>query len=123
MDTKIRNNDETFDLATMSREDILILKLLIEEQIDKIKQQLHSARVNATLNCEFADPDWFARAMYAQKAKGRQAQRIQVYLGSMKKSRVVALEAAFVDAARIHLSADSFHFLMDQAKERIGDYG
>jgi hypothetical protein len=113
--------NEEHDLDTMTRAEILALKIDLEEQMDKIQQQIYDAKTRAHTHGEYADPDWFSRASYARKAKGRQAQKIQAYLGSMKRSRTNTFEKAFIDVARIHLQPETFQFLLDEARDTGGE--
>lgn len=81
-------------------------------EISRIKKQLEDARYEAASSGVYADPKWYARAQFALRAKGREAQRLQVKIGEtgrlLRKLNNAQIDQCFVAAARKLLERDVF---------------
>lgn len=60
-----------------TREQLLEMKLQVDEERAKIKSQIAKAQALAMETGEYSDRDWYRRANNAMSAFGRQSQRIQ----------------------------------------------
>jgi hypothetical protein len=67
----------------------------------------------------YADPDWFSRATFALKAKGREHQALLLEFGSRRKEarRLYngSVERAFIVAAARYVDQKTFQAIMDEA--------
>lgn len=90
---------------------------MLRQQIITIQSQLDAAKAFAGPS----DPAWLLRANHALRAKGLKIQSIQQELGRINREEArksqTALEACFVNAARLTLSLEVFQYIMDRAKE------
>ncbi len=115
----IKRNGQNIDLDGLTRVELLELKLDLGQDINSIKSQVERARVNLIKRGEYADPDWYQRALTACKIKQNQVQRIQIELGKRKRNQTGKFENAFIDLARQLLHQDTFDLLMDQARSSV----
>lgn len=90
-------------------------------EMANIKVQLEAARFQARATGVYSDPKWYARAQYALRARGREAQRIQVQIGEMgrllRKLNAAQLDQCFVESARKLLDQDVFSNVWNQARK------
>jgi hypothetical protein len=115
MNDQIQLADEIIDPDAMTREELLALKARLMDEMDSIQYQLDEAKAKAAETGEYADPDWFRRAEYARRRRGRAVQRIDMALSKKKQFNRDAFEAAFVDAARSVLTRDAFSAVTEAA--------
>lgn len=117
--TIVMLDKQEIDIEKLDRDELVELKASVDARIGAIKDQLHSARVNASVHGVYADQTWYRNAMYAQSAYQRASQAIQIRLGKMKKTRgddSNSVANLFVDLARQRLDEDFFDELLDEAK-------
>jgi len=108
------------DLVAKSAEELLQIKLTLESDIDSIRAQIDAAQAKARETGEFADSDWWGRAKWALKSKGRQCQQIQLLLRQKNKAAQGSLENCFMTTARELLPAEQFQAILDTARLKVG---
>lgn len=109
--------------------DLLALKDANDLEIARIKKQLEDARFSARTTGTYSDSDWYSRAQYALRMRGRDSQRFQQKIGDMNRAlrqlNNAQVELCFVEAARRRLSGAEFLELWEHAKqlsaERAGE--
>jgi hypothetical protein len=91
------------------------------ENIAGIKAQLEAAKGKAVANGEYSDPDWFSRAQFALRMKGREHQMILTEIAARRKEEKRkandTVERRFIDVARRRLDPELFGELMREAQE------
>jgi len=65
------------DLKAASYDELLDLKVLVDENTAQIREQLDSAKSDAAATGIYADRNWFRSATAAMRIKGQLGQRIQ----------------------------------------------
>jgi len=106
------------DLQSMTRQQLLELKLLVNEEINAIKSQLEAAKTTQHQTGEYANPDWFRRANSALRIKQMQIQKIQLLLSSRRE---ISLPALFMSVCEEKLDPAVFSSLKAQAVARLAD--
>ena len=83
----IKIDGRTYDLAELSREELLDLKLGLDTTVDDIRTQLDQARSRARASGQYADPRWYHSARRARQRVARKSQTIQHQLSRRKQAR------------------------------------
>lgn len=123
MSQQIQLSGEVINPDEMTRDELLALKTQLMDEMDEIQSQLDRARARAAETGEYADADWFRRAEYARRRRGRAVQKIDLALSRKKKADHRSFEAAFVDAARSVLTRDAFAAVTDAAHVLLQEAG
>lgn len=101
--------------------DLHSLKEANDVEIARIKKQLEDARFAARTTGEYSNSDWYSRAQYALRMRGRDSQRFQHKIGDMnralRKLNNAQVELCFVEAARRRLERAEFEQLWEYAKQ------
>ena len=106
----LRVDSVDYNLEDLDRSELIELAALIKADIDNIEYQRESGHTGS-----WADPQWEARSMYAQRMKSTQVQLIQAELGRRKEA-VKPLSYFFQERAWSSLAEDVFRGIMDMAK-------
>ena len=118
----ITHNDIQYDLRTMDRQGLLLLKTELQETFDRIKGQLDQARSEQAAYGLYSDPDWYRKAQAAKRFTGSDMQKVQFVLSQRKKQerekRANDLPNVFMDAAREMLPRELFYEVLTCARER-----
>lgn len=108
------------DYQSMPTPELLVLKAQMEERGDDIKNQLARVREKSNRTGEYANGEWYARALSAARKYGRDIQHIQAELAKRKHERHVSgesIENLFVTVARRRLDQTVFNTIMFEARE------
>lgn len=109
------------DIERLSTEQIERRVADLTYNVGQIKNQIEQAKLDAKLNGNYSDPDWFQRANHAARMLGREHQMLLLELAKRKKSTRrqfnTRLERAFMDTARLRLDPDLFRSILDEAYE------
>lgn len=123
MSQQIQLAGEAIDPDNMTRDELLALKARLMDEMDDIQSQLDRAKARAAETGEYADSDWFRRAEFARKRRGRAVQKIDLALSRKKQVTHRSFEAAFLDAARSVLTHDAFAAVTDAAHLLLQEAG
>jgi hypothetical protein len=110
------------DVNSLSREQILDMLPQLTAEMDEIRTQIEDAKAKAAATGDYADREWFRRAKYALRAKGRLHQQLQYRLGVLRKERSTQsteVEKQFVNVAREVLPDEQFHRILQTAMGRV----
>ena len=99
----------------LSYDQILRLKLFLEEEVTRIKLQITGAKSKAKQSGDYSDISWFRNANYAAKMRGIALNKLN-YLAKIKKpekakknaDRSVSWERMFIRVSRRELSGREF---------------
>ena len=112
------------DLRAMSYDELSDLRATVELDVLQIKDSLTKAKNEVITEGRYADPDWYRRATFAAKAKGRLLQMLQAEMGRKKRSLHAAnaldhksWAECFVTVARRMLEKGVFDHLADLTRE------
>lgn len=100
-----------YDLKKITRQELLSLRIMLENDINSIRFQLDGRKNQSE--------EWARRARASMKIKGSQVQQVQAEL-SKRKERVRFLNA-FYDVAAKGLPSDVFDGLRNLAREFLDD--
>jgi hypothetical protein len=109
------------DVDSLTREQILDMLPQLTAEMDEIRTQIEDAKAKAASTGDYADREWFRRAKYALRAKGRLHQQLQYRLGVLRKERSTQsteVEKQFVNVAREVLPDEQFHRILQTAMGR-----
>lgn len=73
------------DLTKLTRSELIHLRVELGRDIDAIRAQLENARTRVRLEGVFASRAWYASAVIAQRAKGRQLSAVEARLAELKE--------------------------------------
>lgn len=106
---------------------LLKLKLKIEHDLDRVKTQIDAAKAGVKANGEYSDPNWFARAMAANRGLGRESQAIQTELSRRKKvhkgnckAEALSFERMFMRVAKQRLQPEVYDSIIEEVHEEVG---
>ena len=109
----------SIDVSNLTREQILDMLPQLTAEMDEIRTQIEDAKAKAAATGDYADREWFRRAKYALRAKGRLHQQLQYRLGTLRKPKSPqSMAQHFIDVARETLSSDQFHQILQTAMGR-----
>jgi len=95
---------------------------MLEEDIDRTKEQVERAKREFAATGEPASRDWFAKANRALRVKRRQSQTLLAMIGDarrkQKRAEAWALESIFMDVVRESVNDDQFSAYLGEAKRR-----
>jgi len=74
-------------------EQIMKWKLMVDDDLAGVKQQLEDARTSVHRGGEYADPEWYHRATFAKTSLGRLSQRIGARMSINKKKNRATTDA------------------------------
>lgn len=98
------------------------IRLEVEEDLEKIKNQLATAKRKAYLDNEYSDRDWFHRATTALGHKKRQHQLTLMLLGRIRRAasrrRSDSFAQTFVSVARELLPQELMRQVYDETLRR-----
>lgn len=114
-------DSKLYDTDTMSRDEIMLIKVKVESDIDAIQSQLKRAHDNLKENGIHADRVWYRKAESALKFKGRLIQSLQVILSQRKTEKRRSVCEYFIDVARENLLSDVFHEILEEANKRAAE--
>lgn len=77
-------------LRALSDDEIVALKLDLQEDLGEIKEQLRQARVRAATTGSYSDSDWYSRANGAHRVKANQYNAACVEQGRRRRERHAA---------------------------------
>lgn len=110
-----------------SKDELLALKLKVDEDIASISLQIAEAKARAATTGDYSDRSWFLKANHAQRYYGQYSQRIQIELSRVKKEEKEkniatnqTFERCFIEVARERLLDDFFSEIVEEAKYRAG---
>ena len=107
--------------AESEYERLLREKETIDRDLAEIKAQLTEARANVARSGEYADPEWWNRALFAARRKARESQRLQREIGEAKrklgKLRNAEYDRCFIEAARGLLDVPVFQRIENAARQ------
>jgi hypothetical protein len=86
--------NHSYDLGTLSKEDLLALKTQIDDSAAEVKQSLADARRRFIVDGEPADRQWYRRAETALRIYGQNSQAIQAEIAQRNAARREANRAA-----------------------------
>jgi hypothetical protein len=75
------------DVQALGISDLLEQKNDLDAEIQMINNQIKEAKAKVWTHGEYADADWFRRAEYAKKVRGRYSQAIQLRIRKMKEDK------------------------------------
>ncbi len=116
-------------ISEMSYEELSALLPGLELDAAQIRASLEEARSKVATGGGYSDPDWYRRANFALRMKGREMQMVQRELGVKKReqakdnvtasaSESTSWERKFVYAARSFLSKKDFDAIVAEAEGR-----
>lgn len=112
------------NVKDMSTEDIELRLGDVTAEIAEIKAQIGKAKGIAAETGEYSDTEWFHRAQFALRLKGREHQALQLEFGRRRKeerrARNDSVERAFISVAKAKLDATTFRLLLDEALAHAG---
>ena len=113
----------------MSRVDKLTIEeiekeiIAVAEKMAVIRHQIHDAKALLATTGKFSDPAWFNQAHFNLRTLGAEHQSLQMELGKRKRSEKWelnnAVNAAFVDIAKVMLDREVFESIVKAAKRRV----
>lgn len=113
------------EIAALSQEDLLDLKLIVDSYLNDIKHAIQGAKADVVAYGRYSDPKWFASANAAAKWKGRLSQAIQIELRRRKAERATQGRAATIEFAQIFkrcakemLDEETYQIIVDAARQR-----
>jgi hypothetical protein len=114
----LNGQEKNLNLSTMSRAELLDLKMKLDTELDDIKDQIKRAEAHTAQTGEYAEPAWYWSAVRARKHKGRQSQAVQMELSKRRKERkkVDPLANYFMNAARHTLDPNTFNEILSLAR-------
>lgn len=109
-----------YDIRRMNGDQLEELEMLLQNDIALIRDQIESAQANHWTTGDYADPDWWRRARTAKAIKARQLEMVK-RLRKAKKAEErnasgAGLSSCFMDAARAVLPPETFHLVLETAK-------
>lgn len=109
------------DLAEAIEDDLLELKVLVDDEIGHIAEQLTEAKAKAASTGDYSDADWYRRATSAKRIKGRLSQRIQNELARRKRARIES-NAHQQREGKLHFLLEAMNqVLTPEQKEKVLD--
>ena len=114
-------------------------RLQIESELQEINDQLDYAKRNVMVNGQYADPDWYTRAQYARKMKGREHQKLLRECADLKRdlsrakheayreskpertAKPGSLPVAFMSIAEAALSPEQFQSIKALAMQSVSE--
>lgn len=88
------------DLEEAMEQELLDLKILVDEDIMHIGLQLDDAKTALVTTGEYADAQWYRDATAAKKIKGHLSQQIQNLIGAIKRRRKESLDVVQFETMR-----------------------
>ena len=134
MKTHVRYDGKNYQVATLSNDELLDLKVALNTEIAVIKMQLDTAKTQRLVNGEFADPAWWRSASNAKTIKTMDVQAVDRELSKRKKERKEQsqaeedlkqrnLERQFFLVCKMYLPKDDFRRLLVVAQEQLFKVG
>lgn len=127
-DLTIRFRDVTYDLTTLSRDDLLALKVAIDEGLHGVRTQLEVARAQVRERGVYSDRSWYTKAQSALRHYQTASQRVQLALRQQRQADKAAGQErrlgqptfpdCFYQVAQEHLPAPVFAALKEAATQR-----
>ncbi|HEY1035576.1 MAG TPA: hypothetical protein VGE09_11405 [Pseudoxanthomonas sp.] len=116
--------DEQKPLEEMALAEMEARRDVIEGSIAVLRAKLENARAKRITTGEWADPDWYRRAVARLRFTGLEHQRLCRRIAEVKREARRAhnanVERAFVAAAKRRLDPAHFDSIMAQAVEAAG---
>ena len=116
---KIRINKEFLevDLPNMSKEELIDLKLKVDNEILYVKNQIEDAKAKLITDGEYSDPKWYSKINGARRFLGIASQKIQAEMAKRKQKNQKDFHCAFVDVAKRRLSPELFNEIVEETKD------
>jgi hypothetical protein len=119
IDELIKIDGEVVDVRKATKLEVIALRNRLNGEIAEIAAQIDAAKARAQATGEYADPEWFRRAVAAKRYKGADVQRANQALSLIKERDTRRFESVFIDVARRHLDKGTFTMLMDLAHDEL----
>ena len=108
-----------------SMDELEELRNALESDMARIRMQIEEAKTRVIERGEYSDGDWFRRANYALRQKGREHQNVLREIGRLNRERrasqATTFEKAFIDAAKRRLDKAVFADLAGEAHDAVRD--
>ena len=108
--------ENKYNLAELTKEELLQLKMEIDDEGFSIGEQIAKAQATKYETGIYTDADWYWSARRAKRHKVKQSQQIQAELS--RRKGVKRMPDLFMDVARELLPADDFDRLYFLAEGR-----
>jgi hypothetical protein len=119
--TVITAGDDSYDLSTMTRQELIDLKAKLLEEKAIIKQKLSNAIAIQRKTGNYSDPEWWSRANGAARFRGSCVQNIDAELSRRKGQKKQSFEKVFMDIAYDVLDAKTYKQIETAARAEVED--
>ncbi len=116
-------------ITAMADHELVDILPQLELAVALIRDSLQEARTKVVTERVYSDPDWYRRANFALRMRGREMQMVQREMGKRKRARAVehkeapdlaalTWERQFVKTAKVMLTGELYTALCNAATER-----
>ena len=104
-------------------DELVDLKLVVDQEILSISDDLAKAKTKLIQDGAWSDPDWFRRATMAKRIKGQLSQRIQLLM-SRKKKIIKEQNRAKDESNQVRLLFDAMNTVLtpEQKKQVVDEW-
>ena len=108
---------KTYKLEDLSRDELLELKIKVQQARDDIAGQLERAKQDYIQHGKKTNLAWQGKANTAFRGMGRSIEKIQLELRRKRQDGNRSLEQSFIAVCKQRLNKDIFEEYMQEAKE------